>query len=210
MTDYPTQPAGWYYAQGDPPGTQRYWDGSAWVGGPQPVAGASGAGGSVASSSALAEPGARIGARIIDGIVWAVIGGIVGGIFGTFSAGFALANGDSADISVIRVLLAGIVSTLLVAAYEIFMVGNQGATLGKMALGTKVVNADGSPADVQTGTRRMYLYIAVGILSALPVLGFVGSLANFIIAVAGLIMLFTDDQRQTPWDKIGKTLVVKK
>lgn len=31
------RPAGWYYAQGDPPGTQRYWDGSAWQGDPQPV-----------------------------------------------------------------------------------------------------------------------------------------------------------------------------
>ncbi len=31
------RPAGWYYAQGDPPGTQRYWDGAAWQGDPQPV-----------------------------------------------------------------------------------------------------------------------------------------------------------------------------
>ena len=31
------RPAGWYYAQGDPPDTQRYWDGSAWQGDPQPV-----------------------------------------------------------------------------------------------------------------------------------------------------------------------------
>ncbi len=29
-----TEP-GWYYAEGDPPGTQRFWDGSQWVGGPQ-------------------------------------------------------------------------------------------------------------------------------------------------------------------------------
>jgi hypothetical protein len=29
------RPAGWYYAEGDPDGTQRYWDGSAWQGGPQ-------------------------------------------------------------------------------------------------------------------------------------------------------------------------------
>ena len=31
------RPAGWYHAQGDPPGTQRYWDGSAWQSDPQPV-----------------------------------------------------------------------------------------------------------------------------------------------------------------------------
>lgn len=28
---------GWYYAEGDPPGTQRYWDGSQWTAGPVPV-----------------------------------------------------------------------------------------------------------------------------------------------------------------------------
>ncbi len=31
------RPAGWYHAQGDPAGTQRYWDGAAWQGEPQPV-----------------------------------------------------------------------------------------------------------------------------------------------------------------------------
>lgn len=36
-----TTPPGWYHAQGDPPDTQRWWDGSAWVGGPQPVGAAS-------------------------------------------------------------------------------------------------------------------------------------------------------------------------
>ena len=28
---------GWYYAQGDPPGTQRYWDGELWQGQPVPA-----------------------------------------------------------------------------------------------------------------------------------------------------------------------------
>lgn len=31
-------PPGWYYAEGDPPGTHRFWDGLSWQGGPQPVA----------------------------------------------------------------------------------------------------------------------------------------------------------------------------
>ncbi len=37
MTDSfpPSVPPGWYYAEGDPSGTQRYWDGSNWLGGPQ-------------------------------------------------------------------------------------------------------------------------------------------------------------------------------
>lgn len=208
MSEIPSQPAGWYYAQGDPPGTQRYWDGSSWVGEPQPVAVDGSVG--VGSGPALAEPGARIGARVIDGIIWMILGGVVSGLFGTFSAAFAVASGDATDISTGRLVLAGIISTLLIAAYEIVMVGTQGATLGKMALGMKVTNADGSAADIMTGVRRMILYIAVGILSALPVIGGLGSAANAIIAIAGLIMLFTHSQRQTPWDLVGKTLVVKK
>lgn len=29
---------GWYHAEGDPPGTERYWDGFAWTEGPRPIA----------------------------------------------------------------------------------------------------------------------------------------------------------------------------
>lgn len=39
MTDSGVPP-GWYHAEGDPPNTERYWDGSAWQGEPQPVAAA--------------------------------------------------------------------------------------------------------------------------------------------------------------------------
>lgn len=31
---------GWYHAQGDPEGTERYWDGSSWTEGPRPIGGA--------------------------------------------------------------------------------------------------------------------------------------------------------------------------
>ncbi|NNE95558.1 MAG: hypothetical protein HKN24_05965 [Acidimicrobiales bacterium] len=33
---------GWYHAEGDPPGTHRYWDGIQWQGGPQVVGSAPG------------------------------------------------------------------------------------------------------------------------------------------------------------------------
>ncbi len=37
MSDQSSTPPGWYYAEGDPPGTNRFWDGSQWQGGPQPA-----------------------------------------------------------------------------------------------------------------------------------------------------------------------------
>ena len=43
-------PPGWYNAQGDPPNTQRYWDGTQWVGGPQLI-------GAVAAGAAGVAPG---------------------------------------------------------------------------------------------------------------------------------------------------------
>ncbi len=35
---------GWYYAEGDPPGTNRYWDGSQWRGGPRIISDGTAAG----------------------------------------------------------------------------------------------------------------------------------------------------------------------
>jgi uncharacterized RDD family membrane protein YckC len=35
MSEQGRTPPGWYAAAGDPPGTERWWDGTAWVGGPQ-------------------------------------------------------------------------------------------------------------------------------------------------------------------------------
>ncbi len=32
---------GWYHAEGDPPNTERYWDGAAWTEGPRPIVGTS-------------------------------------------------------------------------------------------------------------------------------------------------------------------------
>lgn len=193
MSDAPqTQPPGWYYAHGDPPGTQRYWDGASWQGGPQPVPGGEMGGMSDTMGSNLAEPVKRIGARVIDGVIWAIISIVATFIFG----------GSFADPSIVGSIIGG----LLIAAYEVVMVGTQGATAGKLALGMKVTNEDGSAADYQTGLRRMYLYIAFIFINLIP---FIGVILNFLVSIAGLVMLFTDDKHQTPWDKLGKTLVAE-
>jgi uncharacterized RDD family membrane protein YckC len=199
MSDAPqTQPPGWYYAQGDPPGTQRYWDGSSWQGGPQPVPGAAMAA-SDTPGGKLAEPVKRIVARIIDGVIWAIVSIVMSVIFG--------AGLTTTDASFAAALAASVIGSLLVVAYEVGMIGSQGGTLGKLALGIKVVNDDGSPADYMTGLRRMYLYLAFIIIGLIPILG---GLAFLAVTIAGLVMLFTDAKQQTPWDKIGKTLVVER
>lgn len=208
MSDSPqTQPPGWYYAQGDPPGTQRYWDGSKWEGGPQPVPGLGGdspVGVGGASGSDLGEPLSRILARLIDWVLWFAVAFVVGLIFG---AGIAATGGD--DISTGASIIAGLLGLIIVVAYEVFLVANTGQTLGKMALNLKVVKADRSPADLPTAFRRMLPYIVLTLVgSIIPVLGIITLPIAIIIGLVSLVFLFTDAQRQTVWDKVGGTIVV--
>lgn len=106
MTDSSaTQPPGWYYAQGDPPGTQRYWDGSQWVGGPQAAQGGgaeSGGGYSPVGGAGgnLAETGSRAIAFLIDSapfvaiwIVFSILAVAISDIFGLIAWAFYLGWG---------------------------------------------------------------------------------------------------------------------
>src|SRR5690606_4913720 len=84
MTNPPGDvPPGWYHAHGDPPGTQRFWDGRQWVGGPMPTQPPPGYGGYGAPYGSrdylpdlgrtLASPWHRIAARLIDSLIVGVI-----------------------------------------------------------------------------------------------------------------------------------------
>ncbi len=201
MSDAPqTQPPGWYYAQGDPPGTQRYWDGAKWEGGPQPVPGVSQAPATAAGD--LAEPVMRIAARLIDYVLWIVVGFIVNIIF----IGGSLFTQSNA--SFFRSVLAGLVITAIVAAYEIVMVANRGQTVGKMALNLRVVRADRSPVDMRDAVMRIVPYIAIGVIGALPIISILATLAAIVVVIVSLVFLFTDPNRQTIWDRVAKTVVV--
>jgi uncharacterized RDD family membrane protein YckC len=189
------QAPGWYYAQGDPPGTHRYWDGRQWVGGPQPIAAAApythgGEGYIPELGKTLAEPWQRIVARLIDGLVAGVIGAVI-----------ALAViSDDDFFSFRRTLL----QTALGAVYTVFFIGLLGATPGKMAMGIAVVRQrDGvTPPGFDVAIMR-WIVEAVGILSI------VGALASIVILIVSLVFLFTDPRRRTVNDRIAKTYVIK-
>lgn len=134
---------GWYYAQGDAPGTQRYWDGTQWVGGPQPVGGAVEGGGVAGGSAGVpAEWGQRLVAYLIDigiyvGIYIALL--ILGFIFGSIS--------DTLGTIV------SIIGFIAIFGYLIwnFIIrqGQTGQTLGKTQQGLKLVKDDtGQPVGV--------------------------------------------------------------
>ena len=179
MSDIPqTQPPGWYYAQGDPPGTHRWWDGTQWVGGPQPVPGAPQAGGfpTAVGGGVMAEPLNRIGARFIDFILWFIVSLVLNLIF---LGGAAIGTGSRNGAGYIVYVISQFIVLGLIAGYEVFLVGTRGATLGKMALGLRVVSNNGQRLSFLNATGRYFAKI----------------LSAIILCIGFLMIAFTDRKR---------------
>lgn len=117
-----TQPPGWYPAEGDPPGTHRYWDGSQWTTDPQPIGGGGGVapppapagdiptlGGGAAGAPPLPGAGA---AQSAPGAGWAQTPGAAAGWSSSGTAGGA-AVGQRAEIT--NRLLAHVVDALWIS-----------------------------------------------------------------------------------------------
>jgi uncharacterized RDD family membrane protein YckC len=142
----------------------------------------------------LAEPGRRIVAYLLDAIgLWLVsipVYLVVGGAF----------TGFNSDLS-FRPILAGLAVSVGYFLYFALMIGKTGQTLGGMVMKVRVVSVDGSPATQELGFKRA----AYHLLQLVPCLG---GLALFVLVIWGLIALFTQAQRQTPWDQFAGSLVV--
>jgi len=218
--------AGWYNAEGDPPGTTRYWDGTRWVGDPvhTPAAAAPAAdiygapGGGYAFQQAtplrLASPGSRIGARLIDVII-IVIGTLLllapaladlvtdlGNLDPNASeAEFNALVEDFAANTGPQIAIAGIAGLL----WDFLWVALLGATPGKLILGLRVakVNTGASPP----GWGKAALRAANRAAAMIPLFG---GLIGGLVGLVSLVLLFSDKQHQTVMDKVASTVVIKK
>lgn len=205
-----TEP-GWYNAEGDPPGTTRYWDGSRWIG--EPVPDPTGAV-RLPSGAELADAGTRIGARAIDIFIIIVISVIVlfpaitDIIDGVNAIGPNLTEPqleqlvtDALDANAGRFVLAFAIGLV----WDLAWVSAVGGTPGKLMLGLRVadpVSGASPPGFLKAALRA--LNRGVGLI---PV---IGGLLILLIGLMSLILLFTDDQRRTVMDRIATTVVVKK
>lgn len=183
----PAAPPGWYPAQGDPPGTNRYWNGSAWEGKPRRVPGFV-----TSDSFPLADLPERLVARSIDLVLWLLllaVGRLLGSAFSMPRLGWSL-------------------GFLAVAIYEIYMVAARGGTVGKLARNLVVVGADGSPAGVGAAIRRALPLLGMALATLVPYVGIVALALLLMVALAGMLMIYADDASQTVWDRLGRTLVV--
>lgn len=191
-------PPGWYQAETDPPGTERYWDGDRWSEetraalAPPPTAVPSAVpGGRVTPHGReVASAWSRIGARLIDIVIIGLISLPLVDV--TFENG-QVAYADTSD---------AILAVLLGAAYEILFTALRSATPGKMAVGIEIVRKQdgGSPLGFGPAAMRWVPNLVNAISTGL------GSL----VFLASLVLLFADRYRRTVFDFVGQTYVVRK
>jgi uncharacterized RDD family membrane protein YckC len=215
MSDGPMS-AGWYYAQGDPPDTVRYWDGAQWLGEPEP-SGEWTAPAALDPNTLIAGPSARIGGRIIDGLIW--LGFFVAALFpvvnNLFQGGENLEVSASGELSLLpddfalQLLISNLIGTALIVMYETLMNGLFSGTFGKKLAGTEVVDTNGETIGVGRALLRMVPLIVLQLAAlAANLLAGLRIEVFWLVALIGLIMLFVDRRRQTPWDKVAGTIVI--
>ncbi|MEU7936243.1 RDD family protein, partial [Microbispora bryophytorum] len=163
----------------------------------------------------LAEWWQRLVARIIDGVIvgipLAIITLVITGIVVT-DASVDIASGvyNPGSGYFLATLLTAILGGLVMVVYEFLMLRAQGQTLGKKAMGIKVVpvggtlDAGGLPQDA--ALKRAGVFYAFEFLQWIPVisyLAYVGSLLNV------LWLLWDKPLHQALHDKVANTVVVK-
>ncbi len=184
---------GHYHADGDPPGTVRYWDGTQWSGDPIPAPpGSPGMASPVdADNSRYAGVGVRIGANVID-------------FFINLGVTLALVAFLSSDNSVNVDLISGVIITLATFGIYTAILAQYGGTPGKLIVGLRVTNASGtSPLTFSVAARRNSPFLS----TIIPFLGLVVMLVVFIVSI---VYVSNDDERRSVFDRVGETRVVYK
>ncbi len=154
----------------------------------------------------LAAPWMRVLARFLDGVILSVVfGAIFAAIIlsGDDTAGFA---GFGADASFGTAYLLALMGAVVGFVWDAVMTKLYGGSPMKLALGLRVVRADtGGPVEWSHAIIRWAIPGAFALVP-IPVLP---GLLNLVILIVSLVFLFSKPMRQTVWDLVAKTIVVK-
>lgn len=167
--------------------------------GGEPVATAAGP---VAGRYVLAGWWSRVGAAVIDGIIITVVALI---LLAIFSAGFVATDDD--DTGVGALIVAGIVTTIAFAVAVVLyaplmMAKTNGKTLGRMAVGNRVVRANGQP---MTFGWAMLREVAVKAL----LVGVANSVTFGLAGLLDVLWPLWDDENRALHDFVVDTRTVK-
>ena len=145
----------------------------------------------------------RLVAGILDFIVIIILFAILA------AAGVVEAADPEEEFNVVS----SVVSAVIVLIYYVGLTSMLGQTLGKMAMGIRVVNIDGEkPGPVTVLTREVIVRVLGTVLAVVlgPVIDpNLGILIGSIVTLVAIIWILFDDRRQGLHDKVAKTFVVK-
>ena len=137
----------------------------------------------------------RVAANFIDSVVIGLVGGIIGAMIGgVLGAALGMNGGLGGGGFVAIQLITNLVSIVITAGYYAwFHSSTNRATLGKMAIGIKVVRSDGEAISFLRGVGRYF-----------------GFLLSSLILGIGLLMAAFTERKQALHDMLCDTLVVDK
>jgi uncharacterized RDD family membrane protein YckC len=153
---------------------------------------------------ALASWWSRVGATLIDGLIVGVGALIILILFGSvFSVGF-FASDETGIASVVVGLVLGAVAVAIVSLIyaPLMMARTNGKTLGRMAMGIRVVRAGGQP---MTFGFAMLREVAVKVL----LFGIAGSFTAGLANLADVLWPLWDDENRALHDFVVDTRTVK-
>jgi uncharacterized RDD family membrane protein YckC len=153
----------------------------------------------------------RFLARLIDGILLGIVNGVVvgaivvGAIMGE-SGNFFITTGTDFAVSAVSAIL----STALYLGYFAFMESSRGQTVGKMILKLRTVGPDGGNPTMEQALRRN-IWAGLSILGIVPILGFLGGLAQLVAVIMIAVGINKDTVNRQAWHDhfAGETRVLK-
>ncbi len=193
------RPRGWYEKQGDPPGTERFWDGEKWGPNPRYKRGAAPPPARVDEPAlAAAEPTqstvwARISARSVDTLV------LLFPWYWLFTRAFTTEVGAGGEAVTTTHALYLWLAAAMVIAFDVGFTATWGATPGKRLVGLMIVDRDERKSPPGWGR---------SILRATPLLLVVAVLLLPLLWLACVVFMFVDKKQRSLFDLSGATLVV--
>jgi uncharacterized RDD family membrane protein YckC len=194
-------PPGYYPAQGDPPGTVRYWDGTEWSAEPMPPP---------PGWDPDRRPGderfatvwVRIGATLIDGLISVLISLVflIDYLIDVIEDIDAGGDGTAVDLPGATYLL-GIALSVVWMLCVAFL----GGTPGKLMVGLRVTLADGRTTP--PGLTPAAVRSLPGFAGIVPL---IGPLIGVGFAISSVIMVNTDPECRSAYDRLAGTRVVRK
>jgi uncharacterized RDD family membrane protein YckC len=141
----------------------------------------------------------RFAAFLIDGILVGIVGFIITLPLTFLGIGSAVAinqNDPASAMAALPTIIAAqglgfVIRLALFIAYEAYFLSKRGATLGKVALGLKVIRTDGGPISLGLAVGRSFGYM----------------LSGFILYI-GFIMAGFDPQKRALHDRLCNTYVI--